>query len=168
MSALYRETNTLVYSLAIRMLGDAADAEEVTLDVYTQVWRSAKSYNADRGTVAGWLVMLTRSRAVDRLRGRASRRKLVEPAAELREVADGGMTPEQESLAAERRRRVREALGALPAEQREALELAYFGGLSHSELAERLGHPLGTVKTRIRLGMIKMQELLGRGAEKRQ
>jgi RNA polymerase sigma-70 factor (ECF subfamily) len=158
---LYDGTHPLVYGLALRILGDVADAEEVALDVYTQVWRTAGNFDPRRGSVSAWLVTLARSRAIDRLRSAAARRQREESRPELPEAPAAARSPEEASLLGQRRVRVRAALARLLPEQREAIELAFFSGLTHSELAARLGQPLGTVKTRIRLGMMKLRELLG-------
>ena len=160
LAALYDESCRLVFSVSLRILSDRADADEVTLDVYTQVWQQAASFSADRGTVAGWLIMLARSRAIDKVRSRATRRKSEEPLV-FTDIRDDTPSPEQEAGLQQKRRKVQAALATLSPEQREAVELAYFSGLTHFELAERLGLPLGTVKTRIRLGMMKLRELLG-------
>ena len=160
LATLYDETNSLLYSLALRILGDITEAEEVVLDVYTQVWQSAQNFDPVRGTAAAWLVMLTRSRAIDRLRSRTARTKHEEPLEGIPAVAAGGASPEEASVLSQQGRLVRAALTALPTVQREAIELAYFSGLSHSELVTKLGQPLGTVKTRIRLGMMKLREQL--------
>jgi RNA polymerase sigma-70 factor, ECF subfamily len=151
LAAFYDATNRLVYSMALRILGSPADAEEVTLDTYTQVWRTAPGFDPQRGSVLAWLTMLTRSRAIDRLRGMASRARQ-EPPGEL--TSQGSADPYVA-------RAVQDALNALAPEQREVIELAYWYGYSHSELAERLGQPLGTIKTRIRLGMLKLRAQLG-------
>ncbi len=161
LSALYDESSRYVYGLALRILHDSADAEEITIDVYSQVWRSAASFAAQRGSVMSWLVMLTRSRAIDRLRTQAGKaRRKAETLDDQYALRDGSSTPEELASLEQERKRIREALDQLAAEQRELLELAYYSGLSHSELAERLGQPLGTVKTRIRMGMIKLREIL--------
>ena len=160
LAVLYDGTSGLVYSLALRILGDAADAEEVTLDVYTQVWKSGKAFDIRRGNAIAWLTMLARSRAIDRLRSGAHRKQREELFAGLPEIAASSASPEQASVWSEQRRQVRAALEELPPEQRELIELAFFSGFSHSELAARMGQPLGTVKTRIRVGMMKLRELL--------
>ena len=158
---LYDGTHPLVYGLALRILSDVSDAEEVALDVYTQVWKTARRFDPHRGTVSAWLVTLARSRAIDRLRSGATRRQREETLTEKPEAPAATASPEEASLLGQQQRLVRAALAALAPEQREAIELAFFSGLSHSELAAKLGQPLGTVKTRIRLGMIKLRELLG-------
>lgn len=160
LAAFYDETSTLVYGLAIRMLGSAEDSEEVTLDVYNQVWRKAATFDSSRGSLLSWLVTLTRSRALDRIRARTSRQRNLEPLPTERDLADKATTPEQETALGQERRIVLGALGQLPPEQRRAIELAFFDGLSHSEVAVALNEPLGTVKTRIRLGMMKLRDLL--------
>ena len=155
LAALYDASSSVVFGIAFRMLGDRADAEEVALDVYKYVWRSANSYDGSRGSAAAWLIMLTRSRCVDRIRARESRERAEEPA--RLQAAVSVMNPAAAHQASE----VRKALASLPPEQAEVLELAYFSGYSHSELAERTGLPLGTVKTRVRLGLSRLRDLLG-------
>lgn len=160
LAALYDESSQLVYSVALRLLGDVADAEEVTMDVYTQVWRSAAAYDGSRGTVTAWLIMLARSRAIDRVRSRSSRLQNETVFPETFDLPSGGPTPEHQSEQTQRRRHVTAALQTLPPEQREVVRLAFFAGLTHSELAARLQQPLGTVKTRLRMGMMKLREQL--------
>lgn len=161
LAKLYDQSSRLVYSIALRVLSDTADAEEVTLDVYSQVWRMARDYSGERGTPSTWLVMLARSRALDRLRSRESRRQRESALDEVFEAPSKEAAPEEVALASAERTRVRRAMAQLAPEQREAIELAFFTGLSHSELASRLRQPLGTVKTRIRLGMIRLRQALG-------
>jgi RNA polymerase sigma-70 factor, ECF subfamily len=160
LARLYDESCRLVYSVALRIVADRADAEEVTLDVYTQIWQQAGQFTAERGTVTAWLVMLARSRAIDKVRSRGKRRRTEEPLV-FTDIRDESNSPEHEAGLAQKRRVVQSALASLSPEQRQAVELAYFSGLTHYEQAERLGLPLGTVKTRIRLGMMKLRELLG-------
>jgi RNA polymerase sigma-70 factor (ECF subfamily) len=159
-AALYDASRHLVYATALRILREPADAEEVTLDVYMQVWRNAKDYSDRRGSVCAWLVMLARSRAIDRVRSRSSRARREEPFPEHVQVRSTGPAPDHETHLSQHRRRVASALGTLPPEQRQVIELAFFSGLSHTELAAQLNQPLGTVKTRVRQGMIRMRELL--------
>lgn len=159
LAALYDETSHLVYSLALRILGEEASAEDVVIEVYTHVWRRASAYQSERGSASAWLLTLTRSRAIDALRAR-KRNRAREPLEAANEVQSDAPGPEDLNVAAERQRFVVRALQALVSEQREAIELAYFGGLSHSEIATRLEQPLGTIKTRIRLGMMKLRETL--------
>jgi RNA polymerase sigma-70 factor (ECF subfamily) len=161
LAALYDESNRLVYTMALRILRDTADAEEVTLDVYMQVWKTAGGYSGDRGSVGTWLVMLARTRAIDRLRARESRTRLEDPLPEQTQFPASTPSPEQEAQGRWHRERVVSALQALTPEQRQAVELAVFSGFTHSELAVRLKQPLGTVKTRVRQGMMKLRAALG-------
>jgi len=163
LSALYDRYGRLVYSLALNAVGDPAAAEEITQDVFVRVWQRAGQYRAERGQVSTWLTGITRYRAIDRLRRRGSRPEghrvswaKLAPGAEP--AVDG---PEEAAALALERARVRAAVARLPDEQKEALALAYFRGLSHSQIAEALDLPLGTVKTRIRLGMQKLRDMLG-------
>ncbi len=159
MSELYDLTCTMVYSLANRIVGDRNLAEDVVVEVYAQAWRQASVFDPQRGSVAAWLMTLARTRAIDFVRARR-RERAVDPLESAGDVEDGRPGPETSTSEAERQRFVRSAMLELSDEQREAIELAYYGGLSHSEIADRLGQPLGTVKTRIRLGMIRMRDLL--------
>jgi RNA polymerase sigma-70 factor (ECF subfamily) len=162
LGGLYDESSQYVYGVVLSVLRDTPDAEEVTLDVYSQVWRSAAVYSSQRGSVVAWLLTLARSRAIDKLRSRASRRKREESIEDApnHSFETGEASPEASASASETRQRIQYALSRLPVDQREAVELAYFSGMSHSELAAHLGQPLGTVKTRIRMGMMKLREEL--------
>lgn len=160
LATLYDTTNRLVYGLILRVLGDVSSAEEVLLDVYTQVWRQAASYDAGRGTPLAWLTTIARSRAIDRLRSGWQDQQRKESLETLGDAASAAANPEETTVASERQRLVRAALEKLSPEQREVIELAYYSGLSHSEIAEKLNQPLGTVKTRTRLGMMKLREAL--------
>ncbi|HZS08676.1 MAG TPA: sigma-70 family RNA polymerase sigma factor [Blastocatellia bacterium] len=160
LSEFYDETSRLVFALALRMLNDRGAAEEVTLDVYWQVWRQAQKFDPARGTPLAWLMTIARSRAIDRLRSAAWTRHEKEPLEEARAVAADTHSPEDVAGLTETRQLIRRALDQLSPEQREVIEVAYFGGLSHQEIALKLGLPLGTVKTRIRSGMMKLRELL--------
>jgi RNA polymerase sigma-70 factor (ECF subfamily) len=166
LACLYDGTVSLVYGLALRILRDSGGAEEITEDVYMQVWRQAARYDPARGSVVRWLLTVTRSRAIDCLRAGAAQRERSAPLDEAADVLDTAPGPEHAAREGERRRLVRAALARLSAEQREAVELAYFRGMSHSEIAAHVGAPLGTVKTRIRLGMDRLRASLGEaGAE---
>jgi len=156
LGALYDATNHLIYGMALRILGNPADAEEVTLDIYTQVWRSASTFDERRGSAVAWLMKMARSRAIDRLRSSGKRIERERP---LEDLDAPVSAPAAAQLGI--RREVQAAMQALAPEQREAIELAYWYGYSHSELAARLGQPLGTVKTRIRMGMMKLRTQLG-------
>lgn len=160
---LYDRHGRAVYSLALRILGDEGDAEEVTQDVFAQAWRRAGQYDDSRGTVAAWLVMMARTRAIDRLRSRRARpegRGQSDDDTLIERLPATAPDAPSELMAAERGQRVRLALETLPFLQRVALELAYYEGLSQSEIAERLEQPLGTVKTRMRLGLLKLRDVL--------
>jgi RNA polymerase sigma-70 factor (ECF subfamily) len=160
LARLYDESSHLVYGVALRILRDPLDAEEVAIDVYMQIWRSAARFDPCRGSARSWLVTLARSRAVDRLRGAARRREKEKSLYEVREVASLEASPESGAILRERGRRARQALDALPARERQAIDLAFFSGLSHSEVAEELSEPLGTVKSRIRTGLQRLRRVL--------
>lgn len=158
LAALYDATSSLVYSLALRMLRDQSAAEEVTLEVYMQAYRQASSYDPGRGTPSAWLVTLTRSRAIDRLRADSRRQKREESLAMGALLSTHTADPEECSAETERRRIVSAALEALSVEQRQVIEIAYYAGLSHTEIAIKLGLPLGAVKTRLRTAMIVLRD----------
>lgn len=160
LASLYDATAAQVNGLALRILGDRDSAEEITGDVFMQVWRSAGSYDAGRGSPLAWLLTIARSRAIDRLRATAGDRKQTAPLELGLRTPTGEPGPEEMSSLAQRGRFVRAALDRLSREQREAIELAFYGGLSHNEIADALGAPLGTVKTRIRLGMGRLRDVL--------
>jgi RNA polymerase sigma-70 factor, ECF subfamily len=162
---LYDRYGAVLFAVAYRIAGQRADAEEVVLEAFAQAWREAPRFEAGRGSVAGWLTTIARSRALDLVRARSRRDRLTATAAADRpgtSPAMGDFRPEPAGALDndERRRQVRQALETLSAPQRQAIELAYFEGLSQSEIAERLQEPLGTVKTRVRLGMQKLRECL--------
>jgi RNA polymerase sigma-70 factor, ECF subfamily len=153
-----------VFALCLRVLEDRRDAEDVLLDVFWEIWCRAGRYDAARGTPRTYLMLLARSRAIDRHRERATRReKQLESTAEIRrrwdELTSRG-SPHQSAIADETRSLVLEALQRLDENQREPLELAFFEGLSHREIAEALQSPLGTVKTRIRKGLARLRAML--------
>jgi len=164
LSRLYDETSSILFGLALRILDDAADAEEVVLDVYQQVWKAHQAFDPARGGVLGWLTVMTRSRAIDRLRSAGARRSRELPIEEGWEEASSQPAPESQSIFAQQRMIVRRALTALAPEQRQAIELAFFRGLTHGEVAEKLGAPLGTIKTRIRIGMRRLRDELAPAA----
>ena len=154
----------LVYSTALRVLRDAHTAEDISQEVFVRLWRKPESYVAERGRFLTWLISVTRNRAVDevRVRGRRYRHETASPEEQERELPTGeAHDPALSAHLGEQRRVIREALAEIPREQREVIELAYFGGLTQQEIADKLDQPLGTVKTRIRLGMQKMRTALG-------
>jgi RNA polymerase sigma-70 factor (ECF subfamily) len=159
LATLYDTTSRAIYGLLLRILADHSAAEEVLLDVYAQVWRQAGAYNRERGTPLAWLTTIARSRAIDRLRRTRHEQQRTGPLDEALRGA-GGESVEEGVRAGEVRAVVRAALDALVPEQREVIELAYYGGMSHSEIAAARGLPLGTVKTRTRLGMMRLREML--------
>jgi RNA polymerase sigma-70 factor (ECF subfamily) len=156
---LYDRHGRVAYALAYAIVGERADADEVVVDTFGQAWRTVGQFDSARGSVAAWLATITRTRALDLVRARGRRSRALERAAWLSE-GDVAEPADRHAERAEARRLAVRALAALPESQRQAIELAYFGGLSQSEIATELGEPLGTVKTRIRDGMAKLRELL--------
>lgn len=154
LAALYDQWSRRVHTLAFWILKDSDDAEDVVEETFWQAWRTAGQFDRARASAGSWLMMIARSRAVDRLR--AHRRRVERTAA----AASSFLDPIQpEPIGCDPK--LAEALAALPPEQQEALQLAFFGGLSHSEIAARTAQPLGTIKTRIRLAMDKLRQSLG-------
>ncbi len=156
---LYDRHSGLLYSAALHIVARSMDAEEVLQEAWLQAWNRAESYDAGRGSVVAWLLTLVRSRAIDRLRSRASRQR-VEQA--ISDEPPGRSVEEPPATVAHRQlhERVTTALAALAPQQRQVLELAYFGGLTQSEIASRLGAPLGTVKSWARQGLLRLRELV--------
>jgi RNA polymerase sigma-70 factor (ECF subfamily) len=157
---IYDRHGRLVYSLAFRIVRDQADAEDVVQEVFSQAWRQAARYDSSRGTVLGWLLTLTRSRAIDRLRGRRSRPEPSVDEGLLNALPDPAAPADVQVAWAAQATQIRAALDGLSVLQRVAIELAFYEGLTHAEIADRLELPLGTVKTRIRQGLLKLRELL--------
>ncbi len=160
--ALYSRYADLVYSTALRILRDVHLAEDMVQEIFLRLWRKPESYEAQRGRFLTWLMSVARNRAVDEVRSRGRRFRHETPTAsgeqQEREIADGGEhDPALTAQLAEQQRAIRAALAGLPAEQRQVIELAYFGGYTQQEISVMLGQPLGTVKTRIRLGMQKLK-----------
>jgi len=161
LAALYDRHGARAFSLALRILGDPETAEEVVLDVFWSIWQHAGAFMPERGRFTTWLHALIRNRAIDALRRRRARPQpafTVEP--EAMESAAGDPTVEALVEAEELARAVREAMAALPEAQRRVLELAYFQGWSHREIAAYLGEPLGTVKSRLHLALRKLHDWL--------
>jgi len=152
MAQLYDRYSSVVYSVALRVLGDTGAAEDVLQEIFMQLWRNPGSFDASRGNLAPWLAVIARNRAVDLLRKRRPQTDIsetlisIEP--DLATETDRGRVTEK----------VRGALKEMPAPQRQALEMAYFEGYSHSEISEKTGEPLGTIKTRIRNGLILLRK----------
>jgi RNA polymerase sigma-70 factor (ECF subfamily) len=176
LAALYDAYSARLYALAYRILSTPQDAEEAVLDAFLQAWREAPRFDPARGTLTAWLVLITRSRALDRLRARGRLERTMDRARALAGPADDSATadpsaagpavgsrsadPAREVERREEDARVRAALDTLPPPIRQALDLAFFEGLTHTEIADRLGWPLGTVKTRVRGGLLRLREAL--------
>jgi RNA polymerase sigma-70 factor (ECF subfamily) len=160
LGVVYDRYGGLVYTIALRVTGDRQTAEEVMQDVFQNVWQTAGSYQIGRGACAAWLVGIARHRAIDAIRSKRERARTREQTYDQGTFAEtaGALDPELNDF--DVRDTVRSALENLPGPQRQAVELAFYGGLTRVEIAERLGEPLGTVKTRLRLGLMKLRDLL--------
>jgi len=157
LASLYDRYRLILFGLLLRILNSREDAEDVLQEVFLQIWRRAKDFDEGRGQAFTWMITLARSRAIDRLRVLAARHRLAASAShETEEVSDAAA----DAVGSEQREIVAGALAQIPDEQRRTLMLAYFEGLTQSEIAARLDAPLGTVKTRMRSGMIRLRELL--------
>jgi len=162
LAAVYDRHIRSVFGLAMRVLQNQGDAEDLVQEVFSQAWVQAKRYDATRGSVASWLLMMARSRAIDRLRSRRTKpdsAPLPDDTAVV-DLPDPALGAEHRVLTAESAMRLRAALTVLPLTHRVAIELAYFEGLTQTQIAERLEQPLGTIKTRIRAGLLKLREAL--------
>lgn len=153
MEEIFRRYSGAVYSVALRVLHDSGQAEDILQEVFLQLWRGPVAFVERRGSLGGWLVVIARNRAIDLLR----RRKLTDPVEEVALASSINVADEAERNTT--MQKVRQAIAELPEEQRKTLELAYFEGLSHTEIASRTGDPLGTVKTRIRQGLISLRKV---------
>lgn len=160
LGVLYDRYAGMLIALAIRILHDQGAAEDILQEAFWQAWRQADRYDPSRSSVSTWLVMLTRSRAIDRLRSRQVKERTLAAVREEREPVHTSPVGVVDVLMQERRQRLREELARLPDAQREVLELAFFAGLTQREIAERTETPLGTVKTRSLLGLKKLREAL--------
>ena len=161
MSDLYDATSSVLNGLLVRMLGRAEDAEEILMDVYMRAWKKAASFSTERGSVQAWLVIMARSMAIDRIRQRKAQADTPTfNAVELASLVAPDSSPETQTEDARLRCQVAAVLRTLPPEQQEVLELAFFSGFTHSELALHLGQPLGTVKSRIRMAVGRLRSLL--------
>ena len=160
---LYDRSSQVLFTLSLKMVGDREEAEDLLQEVYTEVWRKSVRYDERRGSPMAWLTTLTRSRGIDRIQARASRGRGMTESIDDAPIADTqghDPTPFDQQADAEVQGFVMKALVELPAAQRQALELSYYEGMSHSEIAERLKEPVGTIKTRIKLGMSKLKSAL--------
>ena len=162
---LYDRHSRLLFGLILRIVRDRGEAEEILQEAFVRVWTRAETYDAQVGGPLPWIVRVARNCAIDRLRARRVRATVDAPAIDFAAVVAAApatdiQTPETAVLMAEQRRTLSDALAGLPAEQRRLIEAAFFEGYTHSELAQRFGLPLGTVKTRIRAGMIAMRQRL--------
>ena len=158
LAQLYDRYRVILFGLLMRILNNREEAEDVLQEVFLQVWRKAEDFDEDRGRPFTWLVTLARSRGIDRLRTLGARERVAEASA--REVPEEVSDAATDAFKSEQRGIVSDALAKLPDEQKRPLMLAYFDGLTQSEIATHLGAPLGTVKTRMRTGLIRLRELL--------
>ncbi|MGC1196948.1 MAG: sigma-70 family RNA polymerase sigma factor [Geitlerinemataceae cyanobacterium] len=159
LAAIYDRYGSLVYGLALKLLTNAQEAEDLTQEIFLALWHQG-NYHSDRGSLGGFLTVLTRSRAIDRLRSRSRRVKLLGQLNQSLTEHPKGLTPFEDATIRERRVRVRDALQHLPEKLRKVLEMSYYEDLSQSAIADRLGIPLGTVKTRSRQGLLKLRQRL--------
>lgn len=159
LASLFDRYRSILFSIIVRIVISREEAEDVLQEVFLQVWNKARDFDESRGKAFTWLATLARSRSIDRLRSLGARERAVDEA--TRETVDVVSDAEIDSMYAEKRKRVQHALAQLPEEQRRVLLMAYFEGCSQSEIADRLNTPLGTVKTRMRSGMIRLRELFG-------
>jgi RNA polymerase sigma-70 factor (ECF subfamily) len=157
--ALYERSHRIVFTLVMRITANRETAEELTLDVFHDVWRRASDFDATGGSVLGWIMNQARSRAIDRLRFES--RKKRRPDGDLSPDAEPAADPHDVLELRQQADRLRHALSALTPDERQAIETTFFGGLTHAEAAQRLGEPLGTIKTRIRSGLHKLRVALG-------
>ncbi len=155
---LYDNTISQVYGLAYKILSNKPDADEVALDVFKQIWNKAPDYEPARGSPSAWLITVTRSRAIDKIRSDTKRRTTNEPL--LTDSIDNTPLPDETASASEKRELIANALTELTPKQRKSIELAYFNGLSQSEISELMNEPLGTVKSWMRTGMMRLREIL--------
>jgi RNA polymerase sigma-70 factor (ECF subfamily) len=156
MAQLYDRYSSIVYSVALRVLGDTGGAEDVVQDVFMQLWRNPAAFDSSRGSLPAWLAVIARNRAIDAIRKRHPEDDIAETIVSV-EPDLAGETERARAI-----EKVRGTLGTMPAPQRDALELAFFEGLTHSEIAEKTGEPLGTIKTRIRAGLLALRKAFNR------
>jgi RNA polymerase sigma-70 factor (ECF subfamily) len=161
LSTLYDRYSPMLFGMLTRILNDRQAAEEVLQDIFLQVWRNGAQFDASRGSMPAWLMVMGRNRAISRLRGRRDREVLEENEGDFAGTFVSTQNIEEEASRAQMARNVSAALAQLPKEQRQAVELAYFEGMTQSEIAVRTGTPLGTVKTRVRTAMQSLRQILG-------
>lgn len=161
LATLYDRYSAMLFGLLTRILQDRHAAEEVLQDLFMQLWRNANQFDSNRGSLPAWLMVIARNRAISRLRGARSRELLEENEGDYANTFASDQNIEDDASRAELARSVSAALNTLPAEQRQALELAYFEGMTQTEIAARTGCPLGTVKTRVRTAMQSLRQILG-------
>ena len=161
--ALYQRAHRLVFTLGVRLTGNRETAEELTLDVFHDVWQRAARYDPANGTVLGWIMNQARSRAIDRLRFE-NRKKRVDPDADHAVIGIEALDGHELLALKQQGEALRAALAFLSPPEREAIEVAFFSELTHAEVAARLNEPLGTIKTRIRSGLHKLRKVLANGA----
>lgn len=161
LSEFYDQVAAVLFATSVRILGDSHEAEEVVQDVFVQIWNKAAAFDLELGTPFHWALSITRNRAIDRVRSRQRRARTLD---EFQQLAAGepspAAAPDKDGLGEDELAGIRAAVHGLPAEQRHALELAFFGGLTHTEIAQATGEPLGTVKARVRRGMAKLRDSL--------
>jgi len=163
LETLYDRYSRIVFSFALRILGDPASAEELLQEVFFRAWQQASRFSANRGSFVTWLLSITHNMAIDEIRKRQRRPQRADsadPVLMLANVTDTGPSVEEYAVLSSWREQIAEAMRELPDSQREAIEMAYFQGLTQREISEQLGQPLGTIKTRMRLGMRKLREFL--------
>jgi len=161
LSALYDRYSPVLFGMLMRVLNDRQAAEEVLQDLFLQLWRNAGQFDASRGSLPAWLIVIGRNRAISRLRGRRDREVLEEEEGDFAGTFASPQNIEDEAARNQMARTVSAAIEKLPAEQRQAVELAYFEGMTQSEIAAKTGAPLGTVKTRVRTAMQTLRQILG-------
>jgi RNA polymerase sigma-70 factor, ECF subfamily len=161
---LYSRLAPALYGMAFRMMNDAKEAEDVLQEGFTYIWRKANTYDPSRSSAHAWAVMIVRNKAIDKLRARQRGERLRDKvSSEAGLFAEQDDSSAQEPLSRERNAQVHEALKQIAPEQRQAVELAFFSGLTHEQIAERLGAPLGTIKARIRRGLLRLRDLFRDG-----
>lgn len=154
MAQLYDRYSSIVYSVALRVVGDTGTAEDILQEVYMQLWRNPGAFDSSRGSLPAWLAVITRNRAIDFLRKRR-------PESDIADVIVSSEPDLAGDVARNRAvEKIRGTLGSMPVAQRSVLEMAFFEGLTHSEIAEKTGEPLGTIKTRIRTGLLALRKAL--------